>query len=93
MVEELEGPSGLQQVTPWRDTSLATMTQKSTACVDLLSHVVVCFVLGLLCGGIASACYVLLLFLYDIVVLLLLFKKKIQGMVSTIFPTIDALFI
>jgi hypothetical protein len=87
MVEELEGPSGLQQVTPWRDTSLATMTQKSTACVDLLSHVVVCFVLGLLCGGIASACYVLLLFfLYDIVVLLLLFKKRYKEWFLQFFP-------
>jgi hypothetical protein len=46
------------------------------------SVVCVCFVLGLLCGGVASACYVpLLFFLYDIAVLLLLFFKKIYILV------------
>jgi hypothetical protein len=43
MTEELRGGggSGLLRVTPWRDTSLVSMAQESTACVDLLSHGVV----------------------------------------------------
>jgi hypothetical protein len=41
MMEELEGPSGLRRVMPWRDTTLVTMVQESAACVDLLSHMVV----------------------------------------------------
>jgi hypothetical protein len=46
MVEELGGRRACSRLRLWCDTTLVTMAHESAACVDLLSHVGICSVLG-----------------------------------------------